>query len=72
MEKFNELSEDVFDEEIVLWLRDRERKLEKLEDMIQTIQNQINDEEKITDISDIKMEIFKLWYFKDYNKEYES
>lgn len=52
------------------WLEEREKKLEYLESMIYKMQSQINDSEKITDKDDIKMEIFKLWYFNRFNKNY--
>ena len=52
------------------WLEEREKKLECLESMIYIMQSEINNNEKITDKDDIKMEIFKLWYFNKYNKKY--
>ena len=52
------------------WLEEREKKLECLESMIYIMQSEINNNEKITDKNDIKMEIFKLWYFNKYNKKY--
>lgn len=52
------------------WLEEREKKLEYLESIIYTMQSEINNNEKITDKDDIKMEIFKLWYFNKYNKKY--
>lgn len=52
------------------WLEEREQKLEYLESMIYTMQSEINDKEKINDKNDIKMEIFKLWYFNRFDKKY--
>lgn len=54
------------------WLEEREKKLEDLERMINSMQSEINNDEKIKDKDDIKMEIFKLWYFNCYNKKYED
>ena len=54
----------------VKWLEERNEKLIKLESMINDLQNSINDMERITDINDIKMEIFKLWYFNFKEVEY--
>ncbi len=54
------------------WLEEREEKLEDLERMINSMQREINNDEKINDKDDIKMEIFKLWYFNRYNKKYED
>lgn len=53
------------------WLEEREKKLEKLESMIYKMQSEINNDEKITDKEDIKMEIFRLWYFNRFDKKYE-
>lgn len=55
----------------VKWLEERNEKLMKLEGMINDLQHSINDMEKITDINDIKMEIFKLWYFNLKEVEYK-
>ena len=54
------------------WLEEREKKLEEIERMIYSMQNKINDEEKINGKDDIKMEIFKLWYFNHFNKKYRD
>lgn len=54
------------------WLEEREKKLEDLERMIYSMQSEINDNDKINDKDDIKMEIFKLWYFNHFNKKYED
>lgn len=53
------------------WLEEREKKLEQLESMIYKMQSEINNDEKITDKEDIKMEIFRLWYFNRFDKKYE-
>lgn len=53
------------------WLEERNEKLMKLEGMINDLQHSINDMERITDINDIKMEIFKLWYFNLKEVEYK-
>lgn len=53
------------------WLEEREKKLEQLESMIYKMQSEINNDEKITDKEDIKMEIFRLWYFNRYDKKYD-
>lgn len=53
------------------WLEKREKKLEQLESMIYKMQSEINNDEKITDKEDIKMEIFRLWYFNRFDKKYE-
>lgn len=58
-------------EERLQWLEDREKKLEKIEEMIYKMQHEINDNEKITDKNDIKMEIFRLWYFNRFEKKYD-
>ena len=52
------------------WLEEREKKLEELEKMIYSMQSEINNNEKINNKDDIKMEIFKLWYFNNFNKKY--
>ena len=56
----------------IKWLEDREEKLRKLESLINKMQYKINDNEEITDINDIKMEIFKLWYYNNTEIEYQS
>jgi len=58
-------------EEHLQWLEEREQKLEQLESMINKMQSEINNDGKITDKEDIKMEIFRLWYFNRYDKKYE-
>ena len=59
------------EQEHLEWLEEREQKLEKLEMLIAKMQSEINNDEKIDDKNDIKMEIFKLWYFNRYGKDYE-
>ena len=59
------------EQEHLEWLEEREQKLEKLEMIIAKMQSEINNDEKIDDKNDIKMEIFKLWYFNRYGKDYE-
>lgn len=58
-------------EERLQWLEDREKKLEEIEEMIYKMQHEINDNEKITNKDDIKMEIFRLWYFNRFEKKYD-
>ena len=45
-------------------------KQSKLNQLIEELQKNINDDKLITNINDIKMEIFKLWYFNRFGKEY--
>lgn len=59
------------EQEHLEWLEERELKLEKLEGMIRRMQQEINNQERIDDKDDIKMEIFKLWYFEHFGKDYE-
>ena len=60
------------EQERIEWLEERSQKLMELEDMIINMQSNINDNKRITNIDDIKMEIFKLWYFNEYNKKYDD
>lgn len=60
------------DEEYLEWLEERERKLRELEIRIKNLQDDINDQQNIMDPYYIKMRIFKLWYFSNFNKEYEE
>lgn len=62
----------MIEENNIKWLEDREEKLRKLESLINKMQYKINDNEEITDINDIKMEIFKLWYYNNTEIEYQS
>lgn len=59
-------------EEKVEWLEGREKKLEELELMIYKMQDNINTEEVINKIDDIKMEIFKAWYFVHFEQHYND
>lgn len=61
-----------YDEETIKWLEERELKLRELESMIRELQWKANDEEeeKRLDKDDIKMEIFKLWYYQNFNRKY--
>lgn len=73
-----------YDEEKIKWLEEREQKLEEIEKMIYKFQNELNDSEppvvyldKISKdelwnkLSDVKMAIFKLWYFNHFGKKYD-
>lgn len=62
----------MIEENDVKWLEDRNEKLIKLENMINNLQYTINDKQEITNINDIKMEIFKLWYFNFKEVEYQE
>lgn len=62
----------MIEENNIKWLEDREEKLRKLESLINKMQYKINDNQEITDINEIKMEIFKLWYFNNTEIEYQS
>lgn len=57
--------------EHIEWLEEREKKLENIEHMIYMMQSRINDEEEIRNKDDIKMAIFKLWYYTHFNKYWE-
>ena len=74
------------EKERIEWLEERELKLRQLESMINKMQGSINNnddtseryfkgeldlEELYDKNSNIKMEIFKLWYYVRYGKEYE-
>ena len=45
-------------------------KLYDLKNAIIKVQHLVNDAKRITDIDDIKMEIFKLWYLASFEREY--
>lgn len=62
----------MLEEENIKWLQEREIKLEKLESLINKLQLQVNDNQTIDDKDDIKMEIFKLWYYNNTEIEYQS
>ena len=58
--------------EYLEYLESRNEKLIQLELMINSLQYNVNDKKdnEITK-NEIEMEVFKLWYFNKYNKEYE-
>ena len=54
------------------WLEDNTIKLAELESMINNLQYEVNDKDGIKlNQDEIKMEIFKLWYFVKFNKKYD-
>lgn len=55
------------------FLEERSEKLRKLESMIIDLQMNANDrpEEVRLSHADLKMEVFRLWYFVTYGKEYD-
>ena len=59
--------------EYVLWLEERSEKLRQLELMILDLQCNANDrpEEDRLSHDDLKMEVFRLWYFVTYGKKYD-
>ena len=59
--------------EYVLWLEERSEKLRQLEHMILDLQYNANDipEEVRLSHDDLKMEVFRLWYFVTYGKKYD-
>ena len=59
--------------EYVLWLEERSEKLRQLESMILDLQYNANDipEEVRLSHDDLKMEVFRLWYFVTYGKKYD-
>ena len=60
-----------YDEETIKWLEERNNKLMELESMIRQLQYNANDkDEDRLDKDDMKMEIFKLWYFQNFNKKW--
>lgn len=60
------------EKEHLKWLEEREQKLEQLEKIINNMQYDINDDQSIQNKIDIKMEIFKLWYFNRFEKFYKE
>lgn len=54
------------------WLEDNTMKLGELESMIRNLQYNANDKDgiKLTQ-EELKMEIFRLWYFVQYGKKYD-
>lgn len=60
-----------YDEETIKWLEERNNKLMELESMIRQLQYNANDKDgDRLDKDDIKMEIFKLWYYQNFNKKW--
>ena len=59
--------------EYVLWLEERSEKLRQLESMILDLQYNANDRPEEVRLShdDLKMEVFRLWYFVTYGKKYD-
>lgn len=59
--------------EYVLWLEERSKKLRQLESMILDLQYNANDRPEEVRLShdDLKMEVFRLWYFVTYGKKYD-
>lgn len=55
-----------------LWLEERSEKLRQLESMILNLQYSANDKPKEDRLNhnELKMEVFKLWYFVTYGKKY--
>ena len=60
------------EKEYLDYLESRSEKLMQLELMINSLQYNVNDKKdnEITK-NEIEMEVFKLWYFNKYNKNYE-
>ena len=61
------------EKEYIEFLEERSEKLKKLESMILDLQMNANDrpEEVRLNHEDLKMEVFKLWYFVTYGKKYD-
>lgn len=59
--------------EYIDYLEERNEKLRKLESMIIDLQKNANDRPEEVRLShdDLKMEVFRLWYFTIYGKEYD-
>lgn len=62
-----------YDEETIKWLEERSEKLRQLELMILDLQCNANDRPEEVRLShdDLKMEVFRLWYFVTYGKKYD-
>lgn len=62
-----------YDEETIKWLEERSEKLRQLEHMILDLQCNANDRPEEVRLShdDLKMEVFRLWYFVTYGKKYD-
>lgn len=59
------------DKEYLEYLEERNEKLLVIESMISKLQYNANDKDyNKLDLNDIKMEIFKLWYYQRYNKKW--
>lgn len=56
----------------ILWLEERSEKLRQLENIILNLQYSSNDKPKEDRLNhdELKMEVFKLWYFVTYGKKY--
>ncbi len=60
------------EKERLKWLEDNTIKLADIESMINNLQYQANDKDGIKlNQEELKMEIFKLWYFVKFNKKYD-
>lgn len=61
------------EKEYLKYLEERSEKLTKLEMMINSLQLNANDkpEESRLNHDDLKMEVFKLWYFVKFGKKYD-
>lgn len=61
------------DKECINYLKERNEKLIQLESMIVNLQKNANDvpEKERLSYTNLKMEVFKLWYFINYNKKYD-
>ena len=59
--------------EYILWLEERSEKLRQLESMIFDLQYNANDKPKEDKLNqdELKMEVFRLWYFITYGKKYD-
>lgn len=59
--------------EYILWLEERSEKLRQLESIILNLQYSANDKPKEDRLNhdELKMEVFKLWYFVTYGKKYD-
>lgn len=60
-------------EEYIKFLEERSEKLRQLESMILDLQYNANDRPEEVRLShdDLKMEVFRLWYFVTYGKKYD-
>ena len=54
------------------WLEENTVKLGELESMIRNLQYQANDKDGVKlNQEELKMEIFRLWYYVQYGKKYD-